>query len=62
MASTPYLFDSISMIVSPSYTFRMVADLHFLVTASSSQPKPFVVVGSELGALNARFFAQMYER
>ncbi|XP_072038470.1 uncharacterized protein [Amphiura filiformis] len=40
---------------------RMVEDLHYLVTISSDQPKPFILVGSELGSLNARFFAQMYE-
>ncbi|PIK40602.1 hypothetical protein BSL78_22551 [Apostichopus japonicus] len=40
---------------------RMVNDLHYLVTSSSDQPKPFIIVGAELGALVARFYAQLYE-
>ncbi len=42
--------------------FRMVDDLHRLVTQSSSQPRPFILVGSELGALVARFYTQSFER
>lgn len=33
---------------------RMVEDLKRLVTQSSSQPQPFILVGIELGALVAR--------
>ena len=33
---------------------RMSEDLRRLVTESSSQPQPFILVGSELGALIAR--------
>lgn len=40
---------------------RMVSDLHYLITSSSDQPKPFILVGAELGALVARFYAQIYE-
>ena len=33
---------------------RMSEDLRRLVTESSTQPQPFILVGSELGALIAR--------
>ena len=33
---------------------RMSEDLRRLVTEASSQPQPFILVGSELGALIAR--------
>ena len=33
---------------------RMSEDLRRLITESSSQPQPFILVGSELGALIAR--------
>ena len=33
---------------------RMSEDLRRLVTESSSQPQPFILIGSELGALIAR--------
>ena len=38
----------------------MADDIHRLVTLSSSQPRPLVYVGSELGALVARFYTNMY--
>ncbi|XP_067142436.1 uncharacterized protein [Centruroides vittatus] len=41
---------------------RMVDDLHHLVTVSKPLPRPFILVGSELGALNVRFYTQLYER
>ncbi|XP_033647162.1 uncharacterized protein LOC117306770 [Asterias rubens] len=41
---------------------RMVEDLYHLLQVSSDQPQPFIMVGSELGSINARFFTQMYER
>ncbi len=40
----------------------MADDLHRLVTLSSQQEKPFVLVGSELGAMVARFYTQLYPR
>lgn len=40
---------------------RMVEDFHRLFTLSSDQPKPFILVGAELGAVNARFYTQMFE-
>lgn len=40
---------------------RMVDDLHRLVTYSSQQPRPLILVGAEISALVARFYAQVYE-
>lgn len=40
---------------------RMVEDFQRLFTESSDQPKPFILVGAELGAVNARFYTQMFE-
>lgn len=40
---------------------RMIEDFHRLFTLSSDQPKPFILVGAELGAVNARFYTQMFE-
>ncbi|CAF1443089.1 unnamed protein product [Adineta ricciae] len=40
---------------------KMSEDLNRLVTATSQQPKPFILVGSDLGAIVARFYTQMYE-
>ena len=40
---------------------RMVEDFHRLFTLSSDQPRPFILVGAELGAVNARFYTQMFE-
>jgi len=40
----------------------MVEDLHQLISQSSDQPKPFLMVGAELGALVAQFYARMFER
>ena len=39
---------------------RMVEDFHRLFTLSSDQPRPFILVGSELGAVNARFYTQLF--
>ena len=39
----------------------MSEDLNRLITSTSQQPKPFIFVGADLGALVARFYAQMYE-
>ena len=39
----------------------MADDLHQLVTYSSQQERPFIMVGSEVGATIARFYAQLYE-
>ena len=40
---------------------RMVEDFHRLFSLSSDQPKPFILVGAEVGAVNARFYTQMFE-
>lgn len=40
---------------------RMSEDLNRLITATSQQPKPFILVGSDLGAVVTRFYTQMYE-
>ncbi|CAI9721050.1 Hypothetical predicted protein [Octopus vulgaris] len=40
---------------------RMADDMRHLFTLSSQQPKPFILVGSELSALSAYFYAQMHE-
>lgn len=40
---------------------RMVEDFHRLFTLSSDQPRPFILVGAELGAVNARFYTQMFK-
>ncbi|XP_072175368.1 uncharacterized protein [Diadema setosum] len=45
-----------------STTERMVEDLHTLIHSNQSYSGlPYIVVGSELGALNAMFYAQMFE-
>lgn len=41
---------------------RMADDMRHLLTLSSQQPKPFILVGSELSALTAYFYAQMHEQ
>lgn len=41
-------------------TLRMVQDLHRLVTFSAAPPPPFIMVGAELGALNALAFARIH--
>lgn len=40
---------------------RMADDLNKLITASSQEPQPFILVGAELGALVAQFYTQMFE-
>ena len=42
--------------------FRMVDDVHSLLSQASDQKKPFIYVGSELGATIGRFYAQLYDR
>jgi pimeloyl-ACP methyl ester carboxylesterase len=39
----------------------MVDDLHRLITFSSQQPRPLLLVGAEMGSLVSRFYSQMYE-
>lgn len=46
----------------PFTTERMVEDFHRLFTSSSSQGKPFILVGAELGAVNIKFYSQMFEK
>ncbi|XP_028646749.2 uncharacterized protein si:dkey-122a22.2 [Erpetoichthys calabaricus] len=43
-----------------STTGRMVDDLHRLTKEASLQ-KPFIIVGSELGALNVRFYSHIHD-
>uniref|UniRef100_A0A0B7B0A4 acylglycerol lipase n=1 Tax=Arion vulgaris TaxID=1028688 RepID=A0A0B7B0A4_9EUPU len=40
---------------------RMVDDLHKLISESSQQPRPLILVGAELGALIAQFYTHVYE-
>ena len=40
--------------------YRMVDDLHRLITSSSSLGRPLMLVGSDMGAMIARFYAQLY--
>ncbi|XP_013395840.1 uncharacterized protein LOC106162942 [Lingula anatina] len=40
---------------------RMIDDLHRLLSLASQQPKPLILVGSELGGLIARGYTQLYE-
>lgn len=40
----------------------MADDLNKLITASSQEPQPFILVGAELGALVAQFYTQMFEK
>lgn len=40
---------------------RMAEDLHHLITTSSQLERPLMFVGSELGAMIARFYAQIYQ-
>lgn len=43
--------------------YRMVDDLHSLLHINYTDTKPpFLLVGSELGAANAMFYAQMFEK
>ena len=44
------------------FIFRMADDLHKLVTFSSQQERPFIMIGSKVGAMIARFYTQLYER
>ena len=39
----------------------MADDLYRLLRYSSQQEKPFIMVGSEMGALVARFYTTIYE-
>ena len=45
----------------PHTTERMVEDFYRLFSLSSDQAKPFILVGAELGAVNIRFYTQMFE-
>ncbi|CAL1530323.1 unnamed protein product [Lymnaea stagnalis] len=46
---------------NPFTVERMVDDLHKLITASSQQPNPLILVGAELGAIVSQFYAHLYE-
>ena len=39
----------------------MADDLYQLMTISSQEPQPFILVGAEFGALVSQFYAQMFE-
>ena len=39
---------------------RMAEDLHRLISSSSQQERPLMFIGSELGAMIARFYTQIY--
>ena len=40
----------------------MVDDLRKLITSSSQQPTPVILVGAELGAVVSQFYAHIYEQ
>jgi surfactin synthase thioesterase subunit len=40
---------------------RMVEDLRRLITSSSQQERPLMLIGAEMGAMIARFYTQIYE-
>ncbi|KAK3082415.1 hypothetical protein FSP39_004380, partial [Pinctada imbricata] len=46
---------------SPFTVERMADDLYRLMSQSSQEPQPFLIVGAELGALVAQFYAQMFD-
>lgn len=39
----------------------MVEDLKRLISSSSEQERPLMLIGSELGSLITRFYTQIYE-
>ena len=46
----------------PPLVASMSDDLHRLITAATSQPKPYIIVASEMSTLVARFYAQLYQK
>lgn len=40
----------------------MVEDLRRLITSASSQERPIMFIGFELGSMISRFYTQIYER
>lgn len=46
--------------ISPLLSFRMVDDLHRLVKAADIAT-PFILIGSELGTLNGRFYSHIHD-
>ncbi|XP_059154386.1 uncharacterized protein LOC131939877 [Physella acuta] len=46
---------------NPFTVERMVDDLHNLISSSSQQPRPLILVGAELGAIVSQFYAHLYE-
>lgn len=51
-----------SIVLCVLFCCRMADDLNKLITASSQEPQPFILVGAELGALVAQFYTQMFEK
>ncbi|CAG5128197.1 unnamed protein product [Candidula unifasciata] len=45
----------------PLVSEQMGEDIHKLISTSSQQPRPLILVGAELGALVAQFYAHIYE-
>lgn len=50
----------VSFVSSSLFSFSMVDDLSRLVKAAQIAT-PFILVGSELGALNARFYTHIFD-
>ncbi|GFO01750.1 alpha/beta hydrolase domain-containing protein 14a [Plakobranchus ocellatus] len=46
---------------SPFTVESMAEDLHRLISSSSQQPLPLILVGAELGSLVAQFYSHIYE-
>lgn len=51
-----------NVIMGVVFSFRMADDLNKLITTSSQEPQPFILVGAELGALVAQFYTQMFDK
>lgn len=46
---------------SPFTVESMAEDLHRLISSSSQQPRPLILVGAELGSLIAQFYTHLYD-
>lgn len=49
-------------VAQPATVHQMVDDLHYLVTNSKPLLRPFILVGSEIGSLTARYYGHLYPK
>lgn len=49
-------------VAQPATVQQMVDDLHYLITNSKPLLRPFILVGSEIGSLIARYYAHLYPK